>query len=151
MDEYVEDILKRHSLTTEGGSKTLKNLNRDETNPTDHLLSSIAPKFSDLKIEDITFELDKKKNEVLVEYKGEETIRYWLDVEKIGDKIKCHYSFKEGINYFELKDGQIVNTKKTLYIDKPSHTKVVEYQYKQSIYWYDNFYFNYEGRGGVYR
>ncbi|NUH84789.1 hypothetical protein HUN92_13775 [Bacillus firmus] len=66
--------------------KTLKNLNRDETNPTDHLLSSIAPKFSDLKIEDITFELDKKKNEVLVEYKGEETIRYWLDVEKIGDK-----------------------------------------------------------------
>jgi len=73
-----------------------------------------------------------------------------VNVEKIGDKIKCHYSFKEGINYFELKDGQIVNTKKTLYIDKPSHTKVVEYQYKQSIYWYDNFYFNYDGRAEAY-
>lgn len=70
----------------DGDEKTLGNLNRDETNPTDHLLSSIAPKFSDLKIEDITFELDEEKNEVLVEYKGEETIRYWLDIEKIGDK-----------------------------------------------------------------
>lgn len=70
----------------DGDEKTLENLNRDETNPTDHLLSSIAPKFTDLKIEDINFELDEEKNEVLVEYKGEETIRYWLDVEKIGDK-----------------------------------------------------------------
>lgn len=70
-----------------------------------------------------------------------------LNVEMVDDKITCHYSFREKINSFEIDKGQISNNKETLYEKKPYHYYKIEYQFKSSIYWYDNFYFNYTKAG----
>ncbi|MBI2279733.1 MAG: hypothetical protein HYU68_03460 [Bacteroidetes bacterium] len=70
-----------------------------------------------------------------------------VTVKKEANKIECHYSFGKNIFYFEIENGQLINRKKTPYISRSGETGLVEFQFKSSIYWYDNFYFNEDGVG----
>jgi hypothetical protein len=73
-----------------------------------------------------------------------------VNIKKEGDVIKCHYSFGDNIYYFEVIKGEITNKKEILYTLKTEHTtKLLEFQYENSFYWYDNFYFNQDGIGEV--
>jgi hypothetical protein len=67
----------------------------------------------------------------------------FVTVEKNGDKIKCHYSFKDNMTSFEIDNGQIVNKKQTPF-DIGNIIKD-----NNSVYWYDNFYFNHNPFDGL--
>lgn len=69
----------------DGDEEVIGKLNRDATNPTEYVIQEEAPKFSGISIDDLSFEYDKDKHEVLVENK-DGSIRYWLDIEKIGEE-----------------------------------------------------------------
>lgn len=67
--------------------ETLGKINRDINYPSDYLITNISPKYSDFTIDEITIEIDEEKNEVLISHvNNDETIRYWLTIEKIDGK-----------------------------------------------------------------
>jgi hypothetical protein len=70
----------------DGDEKTVDKLNRDDLNPTDYVMSDLAPKFSGLKLKDFTFETDKDEQEVKVKHDNLDGI-YWLTIEKNEDKF----------------------------------------------------------------
>lgn len=65
----------------DGDEKTVDKLNHDDLNPTNYIMSDIAPKFSGLKLENFTFETDKYEQEVKVKNDNLDGI-YWLKIEK---------------------------------------------------------------------
>ena len=69
----------------DGDEKTVDKLNRDELNPTNYVMSDIAPKFTGLKLENFTFETDKDEQEVKVKNDNLDGI-YWLKIEKNENK-----------------------------------------------------------------
>jgi len=70
-----------------------------------------------------------------------------LNISQEGDVIKCHYLFRDKINYFEIKEGQLINKRETNLVKKENNSSEIRYQYKKSFFWYDNFYFNQDGVG----
>lgn len=71
-----------------------------------------------------------------------------VNCDKNGEKLECHYAFKQNINYFEIFNDNISNTKTTPFELKENHKQdLVEFQYEESIYWYENFYFNHDNLG----
>jgi hypothetical protein len=64
----------------------------------------------------------------------------FLTVKEVENSLKCHYSFNDKINYFELNNGQIINKKETSYVEVPNVKYEIGYQYKDSNHWYDNYY-----------
>lgn len=66
----------------------------------------------------------------------------FLTVDEVDNTLQCHYSYNDGINYFEINNDQIVNQKKVNYTEVPQIKGEIGYKYKHSSYWYDNYYFS---------
>lgn len=78
-EAYVDALI-------EGDLESLEKLTGPASDPADYILQEYGPEFSGLDSSDFQFEVEEEDVVKIIHEKDGERLRYWLRIEKIGEK-----------------------------------------------------------------